>query len=75
MASLSKLPTVTRAIAMDPDMAAAVERKLEPLTGHKLARAQDAVRKVYTSGRQGSYSELLTAYETAIDHAAGKEKE
>lgn len=72
---MSKLPTVTRPLTMDPDLAARVERKLDPLTGPKLARAQDAVRKVYASGTQGSYSELLTAYETAIDTAVAKEKE
>jgi hypothetical protein len=73
-ATLSKLPTVTRAIKLEPDMAAAIERKLAPLSGQRLARAQDAVRRVYNSGFQGSFSELLAKYETAIE-AVAKEKE
>ena len=75
MTSLSKLPTVTRPIAMDPDMAAALERRLAPLSGKSLERAQAAVRRVYTGGVQGSFSDLLAAYEGAIDAAASKDKE
>jgi hypothetical protein len=70
----SKLPTVTRPIKMEPDLAAAVERRLAPLQGKRLERAQDAVRKVYASGFQGSFSQLLARYEDAID-AVAKEKE
>jgi hypothetical protein len=73
-ATLSKLPTVTRPIKMEPNMAAAIERRLAPLSGKRLERAQDAVRKVYGSGFQGSFSQLLEKYEAAID-AVAKEKE
>jgi hypothetical protein len=73
-ATLSKLPTITRAIKMEPDMAAAIERKLAPLSGQRLQRAQDAVRRVYNSGFQGSFAQLLAKYETAIE-AVAKEKE
>ena len=74
MITASKLPTVTRPIKMQPDMTAAVERLLAPLHGKRLERAQDAVRKVYNSGFQGSFSELLAKYEAAVESVA-KEKE
>lgn len=71
----SKLPTITRPIPIDSDMAAALERRLAPLSGKRLELAQSAVRKVYGSGFQGSFADLLVAYETAIDAALAKDKE
>lgn len=72
-ATLSKLPTNTRPLIQDADMAAAVERLLAPYGGKALERAQSAVRKVHGSDVQGPFSAVVTAYETAIRAAVGKE--
>lgn len=73
-ATLTKLPTITRPLKMEPDMSAALERRLAPLNGKRLERAQEAIRKVYNSGFQGSFAQLLAKYDEAIE-AATKEKE
>lgn len=72
-ATLSKLPTSTRPLIIDTDMAAAVEKMLAPYSGKALEKAQVAVRKVHGSSVQGAYSTVLAAYQTAITAAVGKE--
>lgn len=72
-ATLTKLPTNARPLILDNDMAAAVEKMLAPYSGKALERAQLAVRKVHSSAVQGPFGVVLTAYETAIKAAAGKE--
>jgi hypothetical protein len=71
---MSKLPTVTRPIKLDADMAKALERMLEPYSGKALERAQVAVRKVYGSGLTGTFEAMLAHYRAAIS-AAVKDKE
>jgi hypothetical protein len=72
-ATLSKLPTSTRPLIVDTDLAAAVERLLAPYSGKALERAQAAVRKVHGSSVQGPFSTVLAAYQSAITAAVGKE--
>lgn len=72
-ATLSKLPTNTRPLIQDPDMARAVERMLAPYSGKALERAQAAVRRVHASPAQGPYDAILKAYQAAISAAVGKE--
>lgn len=67
----TKLPTSPLPLLNDPELAAAVDRKLAPLSGKPLEKAQGAVRKVYASNIQGPFSVILAAYETAIDEAVG----
>lgn len=67
----TKLPTDTRPLVRDPDLAAALEKELEPLSGKKLEAAQAAIRRVRASGVQGSYQDILAAYTAAIRKAAG----
>lgn len=68
----SKLPTSSRPLIHDRDLAAAVEKMLAPLSGKALERAQDAVRKVAGSAVQGPFGTVLAAYQKAIS-AASKE--
>jgi hypothetical protein len=69
----SKLPTNSRPIINDPDLANAVEALLGPYSGKALERAQVAVRKVAASGVQGPWSMIVSAYETEIKRAVGKD--
>lgn len=66
-----KLPTATRPIIHDAEMAAAIERLLAPLDGKKLEKAQAAVRKVAMSAVIGSFGAVLDAYKAAIAAAIG----
>lgn len=68
----TKLPTDARALVRDPDLAAALERELDPYTGAKLEKAQQAVRKVRASGVQGTFTDVLAAYQAAIKKAVGE---
>jgi hypothetical protein len=72
MATLtSKLPRVDTPMITDPDLGPAIEKMLAPLTGAKLEKAQAAVRKVYGSAVEGSFSDILAAYRNAIAAATG----
>lgn len=68
----TKLPTDAAALIRDPDLAAALEKVLEPYSGAKLERAQYALRKVRSSGVQGTFSQVLAAYTAAIEKAVGE---
>lgn len=70
----TKLPTDTRPLILDPDLAAAVEAMLTPYEGKKLERAQAACRKVHGSAMLGDYSQIVAAYQSAIDKAVGAEE-
>lgn len=70
----TKLPTTERPMILDNDMAAAVEKMLAPYSGKTLEKAQGAVRKIATSGIQGSYDKMLATYQTAIKAVVGKEE-
>lgn len=72
-ATLSKLPTSTRPLINDVDLARAIEEMLTPLNGKSLERAQAAVRRVNASAVQGPFSVMVAAYEAAIKQAVGKE--
>jgi hypothetical protein len=69
----TKLPTSSRPLIQDPDLAREVEAMLAPYTGKQLERAQAACRKVHSSAVLGSFSEIRGAYQTAIEKAAGAE--
>lgn len=69
--AISKLPTNERSVIQDPDLAAAVEELLRPYGGKSLERAQGAVRKVATGATQGTFSDLVEAYRSAIKGAVG----
>jgi uncharacterized membrane protein len=71
----TKLPQSTRPLIQDMDLAAAIERMLEPLTGKTLERAQAACRRVYTTGTPGTFTDMCADYRAAIDAAVGKDKE
>jgi molybdate-binding protein len=66
----TKLPTDTRPLVRDPDLARELEKELRPYSGEKLERAQDAIRQVRGSGIQGMFDQVLAAYKAAIDKAA-----
>jgi hypothetical protein len=66
----SKLPSDQRATRFDPDLAAALEEELQPLSGKALTRAQQAVLAVRASGFQGTFGALLAEYREAIRKAA-----
>lgn len=68
---MTKLPTDTRPLVRDPDLAAAIEKELAPLNGKPLERAQSAIRRVRLAGIQGPFSVVLDAYRAAIKSAAG----
>jgi hypothetical protein len=70
----SKLPTNSRPIILDPDLAAAIERTLEPYNGKALEKAQAAVRKVATSNVQGPFDQVVAAYESAVLAAVERDK-
>ena len=67
----SKLPTNSRPLINDPDLAAALEALLEPYSGKALERAQVAVRKVATSSVQGPFAVIVDAYAEAVRTAVG----
>lgn len=67
----SKLPTNERPLIQDPDLSAALEVTLEPLSGKALERAQAAIRRVHGSGVQGPFGTVLAAFQTAIAAAVG----
>lgn len=68
-ATATKLPTDSRPLVRDPDLAAALEEILVPYNGKALERAQQAIRKVRSSGVQGPFSVVVAAYRTAIEQA------
>lgn len=71
----TKIPTDVKPLVRDPDLAAAIEKELKPLSGEKLQLAQDAVRKLRESGLMGTFSQVVDAYKAAIREAvqaAGK---
>jgi len=65
----TKLPTDQRSLVRDPDLAAALEAIVDPLDGEELERAHAAIRQVRGSGVQGTFPEVLAAYESAISAA------
>ncbi len=60
------IPQETRPIRMDPNLAEAVEKLLEPYSGHELDLAQAAVVEVYHSSAVGVFSKLVKRYKAAI---------
>jgi FlaG/FlaF family flagellin (archaellin) len=70
----SKLPTNSRPIIQDPDLAAAIENILEPYNGKALEKAQAAVRKVATSNAQGPFAQVVAAYADAVSAAVERDK-
>jgi hypothetical protein len=68
----SKLPTDNRPLIRDPDLAAGIERFLEPYSGKKLEAAQAAIRRVRNSPIEGQFSVILQAYGDAIADAVSK---
>lgn len=69
----TKLPTDSRALIRDPELAAAVEKLLRPYSGERLERAQAAVRAVRSGPAQGTFHELVATYGAAIQKAVGKD--
>lgn len=67
----SKLPMTDRPLVNDPDLSAALERLLAPFSGAKLEKAQAAVRRVFHSAVEGTFSDILAAYQKAIEAATG----
>lgn len=67
----SKLPRIDSPLITDPDLGPALEKLLAPLSGAKLEKAQAAIRKVYSSAVEGSFSVILAAYRSAINAATG----
>lgn len=67
----SKLPRVDTPMITDPDLGPALEKILAPFNGVKLEKAQAAIRKVYSSAVEGSFSTILAAYKAAIMAATG----
>lgn len=65
----SKLPTEDRPLRIDPDLAAVIEKELEPLEGEDLEKGQAAVRTVLKSSTQGTFATIADAYRTAIREA------
>lgn len=63
------LPTEQRPIRMDPELSERVEALLKKYSGEKLSRAQTAVMRVYHSGANGPFGEIVKQYETAITEA------
>lgn len=74
-ADRAKLPTRGGAIRLAPEIAAALEELLEPLAGVDLERARAAILKVYGSGVQGSFDQVLDAYRQAVAGAVGRSLE
>lgn len=67
----TKLPTDTRPLVQDPDLANAIEKLLEPYSGKQLEKAQAACRRVHGSNILGDFTQIVSAYETAIAEAVG----
>jgi hypothetical protein len=65
----SKLPANEKPLIRDPDLAAALEKELEPLSGKQLAAAQSAIRTSYASGFLGDFGQILNHYRSGIDSA------
>jgi hypothetical protein len=65
----SALPSETRPIRMDPELAVEIEKILKPLKGDDLERGRAAVMVVYRSSASGSFGQILEAYRTAIEEA------
>lgn len=69
MTTATKLPTEDRPMSIDPDLAAALEKELAPLSGEALTRAQDAIQRVRASALTGSFGKIVQAYRDAIAEA------
>lgn len=65
----TKLPTIEVPLVKDPELAATLEAMLSPYSGKQLEKAQNACRKVFASRIEGSFSQIIAAYQTAIDEA------
>ena len=68
----SKLPTDSRPLPLDPDLASALEMILAPYSGKKLEAAQAAIIKVRHSGVVGSFDALVRGYRDGILKAVGE---
>lgn len=66
---MSKIPMESRPLRLAPEVQKVVEAKLRPLNGKKLESAQEAVLKVYQSGKQMAGDQWLKEYGSAIDSA------
>lgn len=69
---MSKLPMESRPLRLSPEVQKVVEQRLQPLAGKDLKSAQDAVLKVYQSGKQMPGDQWATEYGQAIDTALEK---
>lgn len=69
----SKIPTESRPLKMDPDLAAFLEVELAPYSGKALERAQQAIVRVRQKGVSGTWSELTTVYHETIAIAVAKD--
>lgn len=69
---MTKLPMESRPLRLAPDVQKVVEQRLQPLSGKKLEVAQDAVLKVYQSGKQMPGADWANEYTAAIDTALEK---
>lgn len=68
---MSKLPTESRPIRMDPDLASAIEHMIAPYTDKRLSSVQAAVYEVYRSPGSLPFSGWLEQYAKAIVGASG----
>lgn len=73
MTAATKLPTVSRPLILDPHLAAELEKALEPYSGKRLERAQDAIRAIHARGMAAAAPpwQMLATYKAAIEDAAG----
>ncbi len=68
---MSELPTEQRPIRMDPELAEAIEERIKAVKPSKRDDARTAVMAVYHSGTQGTFHDVLSAYDAAIAEAVG----
>ncbi len=66
---MTKLPSDGRPMKMDPFLAEALEKELEPYTGNRLERAQKAILQVHKSGFTGTFGQLVEEYGEKIKAA------
>ena len=68
---MSKLPLETRPLRLAPEVQKVVETRLNALNGKDLKAAQEAVLKVYHSGKQMPSTHWVEEYNSAINDALG----
>jgi hypothetical protein len=65
----SKIPMESRPLRLSPEVQRVIEARLRPLSGKRLEAAQEAVLKVYQSGKQQAHEQWLQDYGDAIASA------